>query len=162
MHKICFTISFYFLLLHVSSTCAHHQDFKIALHSLWYHHPYRCDDTRGCVMQFWNPDDEHMCSKHVEARNKNLLWNKFCASSCLNTEINIQSVNMDKILLLYTFEVQHDHNSTIEVIPKYFQLQLRCMSQNLCHKWRLRMRRLDLDSSFSRQGKMADSLEFRN
>jgi len=26
---------------------------------------YRCDDTRGCVMQFWPPDDEHMCSKHV-------------------------------------------------------------------------------------------------
>ena len=31
---------------------------------------YRCDDTRGCVMQFWHPDDEHMCSKHVEAWNK--------------------------------------------------------------------------------------------
>ena len=31
---------------------------------------YRCDDTRGCVMQFWPPDDEHMCSKHVEAWNK--------------------------------------------------------------------------------------------
>jgi len=28
---------------------------------------YRCDDTRACVMQFWPPDDEHMCSKHVEA-----------------------------------------------------------------------------------------------
>jgi len=28
-----------------------------------------------------------MCSKHVEAWNKNLLWNKFCASSWLNTEI---------------------------------------------------------------------------
>jgi len=27
---------------------------------------HRCDDTRGCVMQF-RPDDEHMCSKHVEA-----------------------------------------------------------------------------------------------
>ena len=40
--------------LHVSSTCAAH----------------RCDDTRGCVMQFWPPDDEHMCSKHVEAWNK--------------------------------------------------------------------------------------------
>jgi len=47
--------------LHVSSTCAHHQEVKIALHSLWYHHTcapvhetatYRCDDTRGCVMQF--------------------------------------------------------------------------------------------------------------
>ena len=28
--------------LHVSSTCAHHQDVKIALHSLWYHQTYRC------------------------------------------------------------------------------------------------------------------------
>jgi len=43
---------FYFVPLHVSSTCAHHQEVKIALHSLWYHHTYRCDDTRGCVMQF--------------------------------------------------------------------------------------------------------------
>ena len=24
---------------------------------------YRCDDTRGCVMQFWPPDDEHMCTR---------------------------------------------------------------------------------------------------
>jgi len=31
---------FYFMPLHVSSTCAHHQ-VKIALHSLWYHHTYR-------------------------------------------------------------------------------------------------------------------------
>ena len=28
---------------------------------------YRCDDTRGCVMQFRSPYNEHMCSKHVEA-----------------------------------------------------------------------------------------------
>jgi len=28
---------------------------------------YRCDDTRGCVIQFLPPDDEHMCSKHEEA-----------------------------------------------------------------------------------------------
>ena len=28
---------------------------------------YRCDDTRGCIIQFCPPDDEHMCSKHVEA-----------------------------------------------------------------------------------------------
>jgi len=31
--------------LHVSSTSAHHQEVKIALHSLWYHHTYRCDDS---------------------------------------------------------------------------------------------------------------------
>ena len=28
---------------------------------------YRCDDTRDCIVQFWPPDDEHLCSKHVEA-----------------------------------------------------------------------------------------------
>jgi len=28
--------------LHVSSTCAHHQEVRITLHSLWYHHTYRC------------------------------------------------------------------------------------------------------------------------
>ena len=43
---------FCFMPLHVSSTRAHHQEVKIAVHSLWYHHTYRCDDTRGCVMQF--------------------------------------------------------------------------------------------------------------
>ena len=85
-----FHSKFYFMPLHVSSTCAHHQEVRIALHSLWYHYTYRwpyrprvegavlsqpvhqtatyrCDDTRGCVMQFLPPDDEHMCSKHVEA-----------------------------------------------------------------------------------------------
>ena len=45
----------------VSSTCAHHQEVKIASHSLWYHHTYRwpsgaqlhetatcrCDDTEA-------------------------------------------------------------------------------------------------------------------
>jgi len=36
-----FLISFYFVPLHVSSTCAHHQEVKIALHSLWYYHNYR-------------------------------------------------------------------------------------------------------------------------
>jgi len=73
--------------LHVSSTCAYHQKVKIALYSLWYRHTYRCDDTRGCVMQFWPPDDKHMCSKHVEAWNKLIVKQKFCASSWLITEI---------------------------------------------------------------------------
>ena len=38
--------------LHVSSTHAHRQEAKIVLQ---------------CVIQFWPPDDEHVCSKHVEA-----------------------------------------------------------------------------------------------
>jgi len=57
---------------------------------------YRCDDTRGCVMQFWPPDDEHMCSKHVEARNKLTGKQKFCASSWLITEINILRCTVSK------------------------------------------------------------------
>ena len=43
--------------LHVSSTRADCQEPKIVLYSLWYHQTYR----------FWLRDDEHMCSKHVEA-----------------------------------------------------------------------------------------------
>ena len=58
-------IILYFKPLHVSSTCAHRQEGKILLYSLWYHHnyrwpsraqcvhgtaSYRCDDTRDCIM----------------------------------------------------------------------------------------------------------------
>jgi len=50
---------------HVSSTCAHHQEVKIALHGLWYHHTYRWQ-SRARVER-GPTDDEHMCSKHVEA-----------------------------------------------------------------------------------------------
>ena len=53
--------------LHVSSTRARCQEAKIVLYSLWYRHTYRCDDTRDCIVQFWPRDDEHVCSKHVEA-----------------------------------------------------------------------------------------------
>ena len=48
--------------IHVSSTRAHRQEVKIAGTAT-----YRCDDTRGCIVQFWPPDDEHVCLKHVEA-----------------------------------------------------------------------------------------------
>jgi len=40
-------------------------------------------------MQFWSPGDEHMCSEHVEAWNKLILKQKFCASSWLIPEIKL-------------------------------------------------------------------------
>ena len=70
--------------------CAHRQEVKIVLYSLWYHHTeisewskitiiykyehivkfmcefFGCDYrllltiNRGCIIQFWPPDDEHM------------------------------------------------------------------------------------------------------
>ena len=44
--------------LHVSNTRAYRHEAKIVL---FYY------DTRGCIVQFWPPDDENVCSKHVEA-----------------------------------------------------------------------------------------------
>ena len=132
------------MLLHVSSTCAHHQEVKIALHSIWYHHTYRCDDqevkialhsnwyhhtyrcddTRCCIMQFWPPDDEHMCSKHVEAWNKLIVKQKFCASSWLIAEISILICTVSKTskplvyFLQIVFAITFDptHKSTPNVL----------------------------------------------
>ena len=45
--NFCFTIS----LFHSSACFEHH---------VLTHHTYRCIDTRGCIIQFWTPDDEYM------------------------------------------------------------------------------------------------------
>ena len=90
--------------LHVSSTCVHHQEVKIALHSLWYHHTYRwptgARDFDLLMMSTW-------CSKHVEAWNKLIVKQKFCASSWLITEINDNSVHL-LILFTYPFLILSD------------------------------------------------------
>ena len=72
--------------LQVSSTRAHRQKAKIVLYSLWYHHTcrwpsgaqferglsqpvhctatYRCDNTRGCIVQFW-PSEMSTCARNM-------------------------------------------------------------------------------------------------
>jgi len=40
------------MLLHVSSTCAHHQQVKIALHSLWYRHTETSEWSKITKIQF--------------------------------------------------------------------------------------------------------------
>ena len=68
--------------LHVSSTSAHHQEAQVeSSQPLHGTATYRCDDTRDCIVQFRPPDDEHLCSKHVEAWNKLII--KFSASRWL-------------------------------------------------------------------------------
>jgi len=74
------------------SQSTHHQEVKILLYSIWYHHTYMCDDTRGCVMQFWPPDDEHICSKHVGEWNKLIVKQKFCALSWLTDKTLFHSM----------------------------------------------------------------------
>jgi len=39
--------------LHVSSTCARHQEIKIALHSLWYHHTETSEWSKITKIQFY-------------------------------------------------------------------------------------------------------------
>jgi len=83
---------------------AQHFCFTISLFHASTCFEYMCSSSRGqnCITQplvpshlyvwcyqrqFWPPDDEHMCSKHVEAWNKLIVKQKFCASSWLTTEI---------------------------------------------------------------------------
>jgi len=44
--------------LQILSTCAHHQELKISLHGLWYHHTYRWPSRaqveRGLSQPFTN------------------------------------------------------------------------------------------------------------
>jgi len=90
IQTFCFTIS----LFH-ASTCFEH---VLIIRRSQVHETAtrRCDHTRGWIMQFWPPDDEHMCSKHVEAWNKHIVKQKFCASRWLITEINIPRYTVSK------------------------------------------------------------------
>jgi len=74
-HNFCFTIS----LFH-ASTCFEHHVLIIRRSKLHY--------TASSIITPIG-DDEHMCSKHVEAWNILIVKQKLCASSWLNTEINI-------------------------------------------------------------------------
>ena len=38
--------------LHVSSTCAHHKEVKLTLHSLWYHHTETSEWFKITKIQF--------------------------------------------------------------------------------------------------------------
>jgi len=117
--------------LNVSSIFAHHREVKIALHNLWYHHTYRWPSRtqveRGLVMQFWPPDDEHMCSKHVEAWNKLIVKQTFCASIWLITEINILRCTVSKrsknVCHMSLFFYVRSHNFNYQyrgTCPRYF------------------------------------------
>ena len=97
--------------LHVSSTCANHQEVKIALHCLWYHHTETSEWSNITKIQFYKYEQilvkfmcEYfgcdycvlLCSKHVEAWNKLIVKQKFCASIWLIAEINILRYTVSK------------------------------------------------------------------
>jgi len=110
MHKIYFTISF------ISCLYMFRAHVLIITRSKLLYTASGIITPIG-VMQFWPPDDEHtyrcewyqrMCNAiltswwwaHVletcRRMKWNLVWNKFCASSWLNTEINILRCTVSK------------------------------------------------------------------
>jgi len=80
MHKICFTISLisclYMFRAHVLIIRRSNLHYT-ASGIITPIGGRLLQETRGCVMQFWPPDDEHMCSKHVEAWNKTYCETNF-------------------------------------------------------------------------------------
>jgi len=83
--NFCFTIS----LFHASTCFEHHV--LIIRRSKLHHTASSIITPIGgrLVNRLREPDDEHMCSKHVKAWNKLIVKQKFCVSSWLITEINI-------------------------------------------------------------------------
>jgi len=66
MHKILFYNKFIKYLYMFRALCAHHQEVKIVLYSIWYHHTCR-----------W-PSRAHRCApKHVEVFNKLIIKQDF-------------------------------------------------------------------------------------
>ena len=59
---------------------------------------YRCDDTRGCIIQFWHLDDKHMVLETCRGMKQTYCKTKFCASSWLITKINILRCTVNKTL----------------------------------------------------------------
>jgi len=56
-HNFCFTISLFHASTCFEHYCVHHQEVRIVLHSLWYHHNYSCDDNRGDIHTVVPPGD---------------------------------------------------------------------------------------------------------
>ena len=100
MHKILFYNKF------ISCLYMFRAHVLIVRRSKLYYTAYRFDDTRSCVMQFWLPDDEHICSKHVEAWNKLTVKQKCCASSWLITETKKNCKLCDSVFFIIVITLQ--------------------------------------------------------
>ena len=62
MHKILFYNKFIIRLYMFRALCAHHQEVKIVLYSIWYHHTVQYNFDLLMMST--------LCSKHVEVYNK--------------------------------------------------------------------------------------------
>ena len=79
MHKISFYNKFIICLYMFRALCANHQEVKIILYSIWYHHTLQV----AVWCSRWREDNFELlmmstqCSKHVEAYNKLIIKKYF-------------------------------------------------------------------------------------
>jgi len=57
MQKFMFYNKFIICLYTFRALCAHHQEFKIVLYSIWYHHTYRWPSRGQIERRLKNPDE---------------------------------------------------------------------------------------------------------
>jgi len=67
MHKILFYNKFISRLYMFRAPCAHHQEVKIVLYSLWYHHTYRWQSRVQVLSQPVHGTVTYMCVMIPEA-----------------------------------------------------------------------------------------------
>ena len=99
MHKILVLQYVYFAPLHVSSTCAHHQEVKIALHSLWYRHTETSEWSKITKIQFYKYEQivvTFMCE---------FFWCDYCVLLTVNMLRHVEVMFIQLLNLLENINV---------------------------------------------------------
>ena len=120
MHKVSLYNNFIICLYMFRALCAHHQEVKIVLYSIWYHHTcaryghlqvwwYQMLYNTILTSWWW----AHQCSEHVEGCDKSYYITRFCALSWLISRKKDQSVNVvSEIIPLFIVKVLAKHTNT--------------------------------------------------
>jgi len=73
--------------LHVSSKCAHHQEVKIALHSLWYHHTETSEWSKITKIHFYKYEQIVVKFYYYLLIFKELYFSNFRPLTCFSVMI---------------------------------------------------------------------------
>jgi len=99
MHKICFTISFISYVYMFRALCAHHQEVKIALYSLWYRHTETSNWSKFNKMQFYKYEQivvKFMCE---------FFWCDYCVLLTVNMLRHVEVMFIRLLNLLERYYV---------------------------------------------------------
>jgi len=105
--------------------CFHHQEVKIVLHSVGgcpVHQtdPYRCHDTRSCIIHFWPPGDEHIVLETCTGMQKTYY----------KTRIFALIWSVTKIILRFRVSKTSKHASICEFTVVTHNVTIRMFNNN--------------------------------